>query len=47
MCKRCDVSMKAIEINREWNIKLQYNDGVSLDKGPLKALIRMVSKIKY
>ena len=40
--------MKAIEINREWNIKLQYNnDGVSLDKGPLKALIRMVSKIKY
>ena len=37
--------MKAIEINREWNIKLQYNDGVSLDKGPLKALIRMVSKL--
>ena len=39
--------MKAIEINRDWNIKLQYNDGVSLDKGSLKALIRMVSKIKY
>ena len=29
--------MKAIEINCEWNTT-RYNDGVSLEKGPLKAL---------
>ena len=36
MSKRCDLRMKAIEINCEWNTRL--NDGLSPDKGPLKAL---------
>ena len=36
MCKRCDVYMKAIEITVS---RIQSsNDGVSLDKGPIKAL---------
>ena len=38
MCKRCGVCMKAIELNCEWHGIQRSNDGMSLDKGPLKGL---------
>ena len=37
MCKRCDLCMKAKEI-KTVNGTQGFNDGLSLDKGPLKAL---------
>ena len=34
----CDVCMKTIETYCEWNTQCS-NDGMSLDKGPLKVLM--------